>query len=316
MPVNAFHILSLHRCGSRMLCNALDNHPSISCLHEGAIYVKDLALADKFQALAKGKPVVGLHSHYPQVTPEIEASPHPKIAILNKDAADGAQAEAMINCIRANDKYSVDATLLTEIQTRRDSEAAELIALADLVLYIEDITKNQEITDLPTPQTNQLLDLLELPHVSLTTTIKREREKRPSGEAKRPAEIDAREQDYAHVIQGTYPAKSKIVSADLPINDDANVASILMSRQGFKAMPTNDLFFMRCYVSRDGGVTWRYKGGASYGGGDNTSFRGYRYHYATGVTVVEPGPNRLFRVEVEVYDQPVTLDIDVDFVVR
>jgi len=161
-----FHVLSLHRAGSKMLCGMLDSHPDIACPHEPGNQIQNrLHLYPEQIEIIRTKTekkIVGYHHHNCFTTDEMLNDKFPSILIHKRDECSGAIAEMNLQFARPNRMFTMNKKRVKARMKLREKAIKRMQPHADIDLILDDIvdrptnTLKQEFAD-------KILTLLELP---------------------------------------------------------------------------------------------------------------------------------------------------------
>jgi len=312
---DTFHVVSLHRSGSALLCSALNSHPDIYCPHEPTTEIQHAldAYTSQIRIMHEStdKRVVGYHHHAQLTTAAMLDDANINIHLHRRDIRQGAIAEMSLGFPRANGKFTLKESFIDKVEATRRSLDAELAAVADVSICFEDLHDGGPIAELPENISRQLCEAIGVDYQPLITSTKPEAEKRPKGNAKQEK---PNEESFA-VFDETMPAHTTLESKIIKINDSVNTYSIAISRENFGSLPTDEVLTIQTLISIDKGKTWNQLAFCGWGGGNHINRRGYLTCFAYAKGNVKQARNRQLKLIAKTYDHDVPVNADLDVMV-
>jgi len=143
--MSTFHLMSLHRSGSQMLCTMLNEHPDIACIHETTNFIQNRLhlYRDQIEDIREktGKPIVVFHHHECFTTDEMLNDEYPNILLHRADELEAAIDQYNISGGRPEGLYQHNKERIVEIMQYRITAKERMLAKADLVLEYDNLVK-------------------------------------------------------------------------------------------------------------------------------------------------------------------------------
>ena len=159
MEKEIFFIFSQYRTGSTVLCDALNSHPEIICVHESlrpgeiidppgrcaTVRYQDVAVI-----LSEMKPdarFIGLHGQYDHLDEIMHLADELKIRLFRRDTVGGAIGQCLLNYTRVNAAFDLNVDIALDCNKLRIKRDKEMCAYTDYDVKTEKIFRNNEMIE-------------------------------------------------------------------------------------------------------------------------------------------------------------------------